>query len=388
MMQRRKFLIQTGMLVSATMIAQCGLANDHDKNLVQEKRRPHPDDFDTPALKAIALGMNAPNPHNTQAWKFKLQSDHEFLLYVDEKRILPATDPTTRQIHIGCGCFLAVMQEGLTAYGYRAEVYILPDGEYNREEIGLKSVAYVTIHPQPEIKTSPLSAAIYTRKTNRQEYFNQVIAVEDYADILSLSQPTHSSIRLLQDQAATEHLNILYEGMVIESNTYYTYEESRLWFRENDKRIADERDGINLAAGGTTGIKKFFAERILKGLDPKDWHKPSTIEQHLSSYEKKVKSAKAIVQFISPTNTQTDWIKTGMDYARFQLSATLKNYYIHPMSQVLQEFDEMKELQRAYNNLSGITGEQKIQMVIRIGKAKEPFYSYRRNVSDLVFNPS
>ena len=56
--------------------------------------------FAQPVMKAIALGINAPNSHNTQAWKFRVLDDFEMQLYVDEKRLLPATDPPARQIHI------------------------------------------------------------------------------------------------------------------------------------------------------------------------------------------------------------------------------------------------------------------------------------------------
>lgn len=383
-MQRRQFIVHTGTLLSATMVAQCGMIPEETGNDKPSKRRPHPDDFTTPALKAIALGMNAPNPHNTQAWKFKIISDDEFIMYVDETRLLPATDPPARQIHIGCGCFLSVMQTGLTAHGYKVSINLLPEGEYTYAEIGHKPVAHVSVLRDENNITDDLADAIYTRRTNRLVYSNERISPADLNAILAEAPPQQSTIRFITGDKAVAHLDILYQGMVIESKTYRTYEESRIWFRENDKRIAEKRDGINLPAGGTIGIKKFFAEMILKGLDPKDWHKESTISQHLSAYEQKVKSANAIVQIMTKTNTPIDWLKAGMDYARFQLAATKKNYYLHPLSQALQEFPEMDGLRNQYDRLNGITGDEKIQLVVRIGKAKEPFESYRRNVNELL----
>ena len=44
----------------------------------------------------------------------------------------------------------------------------------------------------------------------------------------------------------------------------------------------------------------------------------------------------------------------------------------------------MNTLRVQYEKLSGITEDQKIQMAVRIGKAKEPFYSYRRDVNTLL----
>lgn len=67
------------------------------------QRRPVLKGLDSPILKAISYGVNMPNPHNTQAWKFKIISDTDMLSYIDESRLLPMNDPSTRQIHIGSG---------------------------------------------------------------------------------------------------------------------------------------------------------------------------------------------------------------------------------------------------------------------------------------------
>ena len=45
----------------------------------------NPSRAETPILQAIAYGIHAPNPHNTQAWKFQLTSDTQTLLYIDER---------------------------------------------------------------------------------------------------------------------------------------------------------------------------------------------------------------------------------------------------------------------------------------------------------------
>jgi hypothetical protein len=63
---------------------------------VDRQKRPRVDLLATPIDKAIAFGCNAPNPHNTQAWKFHA-SELETLFYVDEERLLPVTDPPARQ---------------------------------------------------------------------------------------------------------------------------------------------------------------------------------------------------------------------------------------------------------------------------------------------------
>ena len=63
---------------------------------VDRHKRPGVSLLATPIDKAIAFGCNAPNPHNTQAWKFRNTSELETVFYVDEERLLPVTDPSAR----------------------------------------------------------------------------------------------------------------------------------------------------------------------------------------------------------------------------------------------------------------------------------------------------
>ena len=93
---------------------------------------------------------------------------------------------------------------------------------------------------------------------------------------------------------------------------------------------------------------------------------------------------RAIVHFVTSTNTLRDWIYCGIDYARFQLAATSSGWYIHPMSQVLQEYPEMDALRVRYDGMCGIASPAKMQMVVRIGKGDVPFESYRRDVKGLL----
>jgi hypothetical protein len=57
--------------------------------------------------------------------------------------------------------------------------------------------------------------------------------------------------------------------------------------------------------------------------------------------------------------------------------------YSHPLNQGIQEYKEMDETRTKLDNLMKITNEQKIQMIVRIGKSENPFVSYRRHLNDL-----
>ena len=61
-------------------------------------------------LKLISYALLAPNSHNIQPWLLKLTGENSFDLYVDQTRLLPKTDPPSRQIHISQGTFLEYLK--------------------------------------------------------------------------------------------------------------------------------------------------------------------------------------------------------------------------------------------------------------------------------------
>jgi hypothetical protein len=140
--------------------------------------RPRVDASATPIERAIAYGCNAPNPHNTQAWKLRRVSAVQIVLYVDETRLLPATDPPARQIHIGCGCFIDTLAAGASTMGYGTTVEDFPEGPYSLDEVGRKPVARITLTHQPNIGQDALAGAIYTRQTNRRPFEDTPVSDE------------------------------------------------------------------------------------------------------------------------------------------------------------------------------------------------------------------
>ncbi|MBC8192679.1 MAG: hypothetical protein ISR87_11015 [Candidatus Marinimicrobia bacterium] len=385
-MKRREFIIQTGTVISASMLFPGTiLAGSKSEQILAGTRRPNPDDFKQAIVKAISIGMNAPNPHNSQAWKFKIISDLEALFYVDETRLLQATDPPARQIHIGCGCFLETLRLGASTLGLLAEYELLPEGDYSLEEAGLKPVASIEVTAAVDMQSLPLSDSIYSRQTNRALYEGELMSSSEFNSIAELTSAKHTEISFYSEpEVLNEMVDILYEGMVVEANTHVTYDESRIWFRSSQKKIETKRDGINLRTDGTKGLLLSIMEFIVNEDNEASWHKSTAINAFLKSYRNKIYTAKGIVLFKTQTNTLSDWIKTGVDYVRFQLAADELDFVIHPVSQVLQEYPEMDDLRIRFNELAGVSEPAKIQMGVRIGRGEKLYYSYRREPENLL----
>lgn len=383
-MNRRKFIIGSGAFITMATLSSYGYVKIED--IDEDKiKRPNPNNFKEPIFKAIAYGVSASNPHNTQAWMFKIIDEYNMLLFVDVTRILPETDPTTRQIHIGCGCFLETASIGMTQEGFTSQIDYFPENNYDISNLGTLPVAKLTIKKDNNVVNSPLNKVLLNRRTSRLQFSDEVISVSIWNTINDLIADKHSSIQLITDIKTLNSIRpILFEGMKVESYTYDTNEESRKWFRENETKIENKRDGINLAGNGINGIKKWFAEIKLKGLTPEEWNNKNTIDYTLKSHHKKVETSPNIIVTKTQTNTLLDWVKAGQDYCRLQLSCLVEGFYMQPLSQVLQEFDEMKTLKTQFEETMGVKENEKIQMALRVGKSKEPYLTYRRKIKDMI----
>jgi hypothetical protein len=340
--------------------------------------------FEYPILKAISTGITAPNPHNVQPWKVKIINPTEMLLFVDEKRLLPVTDPPTRQIHIGQGTFLELLKVGAAKMSYKSEIKLFPEGEYTREEIGKKPVAKVSLIQDTSTR-SPLYEYVTKRTTDRSEYYGDELSKSEAEKLSSLGKAESSELGfILGKKEILPYIDIFNKAMEVESYTRHLNDESRIWFRFSDTEIQKKRDGIALPDQGVTGFTRFMAETFFMGPEPDKFNNKTGLEVFLSRYRKKIDSTKGIVYWKTKTNTMKDWVLTGMDYARFHLGTVALGFKMHPLSQVLQEYAEMETLRGDFEKKMGIMGKEKIQMIARLGRGDYFYLTPRRNLNDII----
>jgi hypothetical protein len=380
-MKRRKFIITAGSVVSAAALAAFVSKTELNLNGNEDVRRDNYNAFPTPILKAIAIGLNAPSAHNTQAWKFKIINDTEMILYVDETRLLPQSDPPARQIHISCGCFLEALAIGCSGIGYEVIISLLPEGNYSPTEIGKKPVALVKLIENKSVTQNPLFDFIFERRMNRKVYKGDLISTEEFGKLNTDCKTAYSKTTFINESAEIEkYKNVFSRAMNIESHTLATNEETRRMFRFNKKEASSKRDGLTFEANNLSGFKLFLARTFTKNTT-ESWNKKRTIETGLENFNTTLNSAKAFVLWTTLGNTVLDQVNIGRDFYQFSLALTKNGMYMHPLNQANQEYNEMTETRNELNNLVGIKDEEKIQMIVRIGIGEKPFESYRRHLN-------
>jgi hypothetical protein len=351
----------------------------------QYEKRANPSDYTKPVMKAITYGLTAPSPHNTQSWYLDTISDTEMFLYV--KHVLPETDPPARQILMGAGCFIELVSIGMTQEGYETNVSYLPQGDFRltANKMSDKPVAKISFVKNANVKRDVLSGYIYQRGTNRKPYKGKMITQTEFESIKSLMGEYHSELQFYTGKEQMQpYLDIFSEAMEIETKTKATNEETRQKFRFSEKELAEKRDGISLPQMGYEGFILKIATKQMNNGDSLTWHSEKTFKATMKGINKGIYSSKGLIFFTTKTNTKLDWIKSGRDYARFNIAIAKLGIVTHPYNQVIQEYPEMENLQKKFRELAKVKEGEKTQMIVRVGRAKISYKSWRKMPEDYI----
>ena len=378
------------MTLSAAMLNACAASigvrppSDARRQAVEDGRRAAPDVFDEPILRALAIGLNAPSPHNSQSWLFDIASHREAYLRVDASRLLPETDPPARQVHIGCGCFIEAFVLGASTLGWRAEVELFPEGTYESPSgVGTLPVARLRLAGRHDAPPHPLAPLIFSRQTSRLVYSGGWVTQDVFARVLADAAIDRSHVRLITSQDLPPYLEVLDRAMTVEFNTLATNEETRRWFRFSSDEAARERDGLTFEANGITGLSATFA-RWFTDDTRASWNSNDTIEKGLASFREALHSARGLVLLSTDANAVNDQVEAGRDCYRLMLALARHGYFCHPVNQVVQEYAAMEGPRRAFEKLSAIRPPAKVQMILRIGRSAAPYVSYRRQLTSFI----
>lgn len=332
-----------------------------------------------PRERALSYAALAPNPHNLQSWLIELVGDDQMRLYVDRSRLLPETDPFSRQIVIGQGCFLETLVLGAGLAGYQCAVNLFPQGSFSAEGVDHRPVADLRFSAGGS--ADPLAAAIPQRRSVKEPFDPRRLPSDE--QLRALTARSTAAVRL-DATAAPEKVKrlraLLYEGMVIETRLPRTYLESVNLMRIGSREIALHRDGIDLGGGmievlGRAGI---ITRDALA--DPTS----NSFQAGLDLYKAITDGTPALIWLTTPGNRREDQIAAGRAYQRLALSVTQAGLALHPMSQLLQEYPEMADAQLRLLAELGTPAPERVQMLARIGYGPEVSPAPRRDPASLI----
>jgi hypothetical protein len=197
-----------------------------------------------PRVRALSFALLAPNPHNRQPWIADLREPGVITFLCDRSRLLPETDPYSRQITIGCGAFLEILRMAAAEQGYRADVAAFPAGDWPLNQVGDTPVCRITLVPDTSVLRDPLFAQVLKRHTKRGAYEMVAPTKAELSALQSSMAQLPVRFGATVERNLMERLrDIARRAWQIEARNDETYMESVKLFRITGPDIARHRDG-------------------------------------------------------------------------------------------------------------------------------------------------
>ena len=339
----------------------------------------------TPITEALRYGITAPSPHNSQPWLIELISDTEARLLFDPRRQLPEADPPGRQGHIGHGTLIEMTSIGATSLGYRCDVEVLPDGDMAVSEFGTKPTAVLRLVREAGLSVDPLFSQVLARRCSRLPHHGPPLNREEQRHIEAQARIEGVAVGWVSSDHFLSVLDIAARAMAIEVNDFAVFDETLRWFRFSDREIIDKGDGLDLDTAGLSGLPLSLARIFTR---PGNWHQGYNRGPYLKAFVDSVRTTRALLTITTSTNSMRDWIAAGRSYVRAELSANELGLRFQPISQALQEYPQMDEVRTELERLMGLVAPAKLQMLVRVGRTKQPALSPRRELSSIVMSPN
>ena len=325
---------------------------------------------------ALAHAILAPNPHNRQPWLAELIGADELVLHVDLERLLPATDPFDRQIVLGCGAFLELLDLAARARGRSAEITLWPEGE-PQPRLDTRPIAHVRFTEDGAAR-DPLFAHIRARRTNREPYEARAVAEADLRAITEAAGGGFAYGWANGGALRAQLRTLAWDGFEKEIRTPAAYRESVDLMRIGAAEIAAHRDGLVLDG---PMIELARAVGLLNRATLLDLDNTFTWGG-IEAFRPLALEAPAFIWFTSADNSRATQIAAGRAYARLNLAATARGLAMHPWSQALQEYPEMAALHAQAETLMNAPGEARAQMFVRVGYGPRIGPSPRRGLGE------
>ena len=315
----------------------------------------------------LSHALLAPHAHNLQSWLVDLDTPDTIVLRMDMTRLLPETDPQSRQLVISQGTFIEVLDLAARQRGYRTEVTPFPEGEFSAKAPDTRPTARIRLVRDAQVQPDPLFAQVFKRHTHKGVYEARTpdaAALQALRESVKGLPVTLGMVTQGQDAAMARHAQIAMDAWRTELVTPRTLLESYHVLRIGPKEIAQYRDGISLNSPMV---------RVLNALGLFDRTKASApdsseIKGQLERFNVSIASTPAYFWLSTERNDRITQLLAGRAYVRAQLAATAQGLSMHPLSQALQEYPEQKPHHQAVHQLLGAAERgHTVQMWTRLG---------------------
>ena len=380
-LKRRQFLrVAGGGVIASAILPLAGCSSDYPAEAIAAWQGPSAGESDVRRW-ILSYAILAPHSHNLQSWLVDLREPNEILLYCDLTRLLPETDPFSRQMMMSQGTFLEILDLAARQKGLRADIELFPQGEPGPRQLDKRPTARIRLQPDASVRPDPLFMQVTRRHTNREAYEAREPA-KAALDAIAASVSAYPFRAGFvggggEAKAIEQHRAIAMEAWRIELVTPRTIMESYNVLRVGPEEIARHRDGLSMNKPMIRALAAVGLFDRSKAPGPDDM---ATTGQ-LKEFNAKIATTPAFFWLVTPGNDRKTQVNAGRAYVRAQLAATVQGLAMQPLSQALQEYPEQAgPYKRIHELLQATRDSETVQMWARLGYAPAVQPAPRRGV--------
>ena len=256
----------------------------------------------------------APNGHNTQPWRFRLETGLITIL-PDFARRTPVVDPDDHHLFASIGCAAENLSLAAAAHGRPGEVRFNPAGDGSLIfELGSGG-----------LESSPLFEAISKRQSTRAVYDGRPVAGAELKTLAAAARVPGVDVILITNRQQIERvLDLIVAGNSAQMADAAFVRELKEWIRFNPRQALETGDGLFSAASGNPTVPAWFGglmfDLVFKAAAEND------------KYVRQLRSSAGIAIFVSEREGKEHWVRAGRACQRFALQATalgLKHAFVN-----------------------------------------------------------
>jgi hypothetical protein len=318
-----------------------------------------PDDI---FLKIVRSAVKAPSGHNTQPWLFA-NKDDGILIKPDFSRSLPVADPDHRELFISLGCAAETAMIAARFYGYNAGL--------NIDLLENQSTIKIDLSKNDHSEQPELYSFINSRQTTRNLYNGRSVSEDDLKKLKQIASESGFDVGFyLGQENIKTFLPYISEANALQMSNPEFKSELIHWMRFSEKEAMQKGDGLYVTCSGIPPLGRTLGCFVLRNF--------VTAKSEEKRLLKQMHKTALVAMFTTPNNAFVDWVKTGMIFQRFALTATklgLNHSYINLPCQIPLVRDKMiKDL-----SLVGFP-----QLIIRLGYSPKMYFSFRRRINEVI----
>lgn len=324
---------------------------------------PKTENFHEWARFLLSFAALAPSGHNSQPWKFKIESNNQVLFFENSQRSLSQSDPGKRQLYISMGCAIENFCVAADHYGFNVDVEHVFEGEY---------VSRATLHKkkgEASADSSHLIFSIPKRRTNRNKYTQQILGDAVRGELENLSNEGAKIFTVSEKSKILRLAEISLNAQIEVMDRDAFREELSHYVKSNFTNDFVGMPGFTLGMPAPISI---FASKIIKRINMSRLSKKQD-ENVLK------KHTPAFLLVATKSDEKKDWIIAGRVFERAWLLAERNGISFSPLAAGVQVGEYFKEIQSILGTAF------RPQVLARLGYAqKNAEHSPRLSVDQIV----